>query len=122
MVLAILCIAISVLAVTVSAEDDSSQWNWETYGSGVVLTEYLGSKADVYVPSTITSNGTTYNVIKLGDSIFENNDAINSVTFGKGILEIGDRAFYDCDKLVCALVSEELTKIGNEAFAGCDIR
>ena len=86
-----------------------------------MLTEYLGSKADVYIPSTVEANGNTYPVLKLSDGIFENNDAINSVTVGEGVIEIGAKAFYDCDALVCVLLPESLISIGNEAFAGCDI-
>ncbi|MBO5440664.1 MAG: leucine-rich repeat protein [Clostridia bacterium] len=71
---------------------------------------------DIYVPNKLEVNGEEYTVLKLADSIFENNDAINSVTLASGILEIGAKAFYDCDNLVCILVSEELTTIGAEAF------
>ena len=117
----ILCIASSLVVLASFADDSSVQWSYESYGDGVVLTEYLGNKADVYVPSTIEADGKTLSVLKLGDGLFENNDGINSVTLGAGIAEIGDRVFYDCDKLVCVLVSEELTTIGDEAFSGCDI-
>lgn len=92
-------------------------WEYEIYGDGVTLTKYLGSQTDVYVPSKIGN----YNVVKLADGIFENDDTINSITLGRGILEIGARAFYDCDNLVCILLSEELTAIGANAFDGCDV-
>ena len=108
-------------ASSTSQTDSTGSWKFESYGSGVVITEYLGSKADVYVPSTVEANGHTYPVLKLSDGIFENNDAINSVTVGEGVIEIGAKAFYDCDALVCVLLPESLISIGNEAFAGCDI-
>ena len=119
----LLCIApVAIFAATSTSQVDATgAWEYESYGSGVVLTEYLGSKADVYVPSTVEANGNTYPVLKLSDSIFENNDAINSVTIGEGVIEIGAKAFYDCDALVCILLPESLISIGNEAFAGCDI-
>ena len=119
----LLCIApVAIFAATSTSQVDATgAWEYESYGSGVVLTEYLGSKADVYVPSTVEANGNTYPVLKLSDSIFENNDAINSVTIGEGVIEIGAKAFYDCDALVCVLLPESLISIGNEAFAGCDI-
>ena len=96
-------------------------WEYEAYGDGIALTKYLGLSTDIYVPNKLTVDGTEYPVIKLADSIFENNDAVNSVTLASGILEIGAKAFYDCDNLVCILVSEELQSIGEEAFFGCDI-
>ena len=95
-------------------------WEYEIYGDGVALTKYLGTSTDIYVPNKLEVNGTEYTVLKLADSIFENNDAINSITLASGILEIGAKAFYDCDNLVCILVSEELTTIGAEAFYSCN--
>ena len=109
----------------VTVENSSSQetkvenalWEYEPYGDGIALTKYLGTQvADVYVPNKLGE----YKVIKLAESIFENNDSINSITLASGILEIGNKAFYDCDSLVCILLSEELTTIGAEAFYSCD--
>ena len=94
-------------------------WEYESYGAGVALTKYLGAEVDVLVPSKIEVDGVDTPVLKLGESLFEDNDTINSVTLGKGVLEIGARAFYDCDSLVCILISEELTTIGDEAFYSC---
>ena len=100
-----------------STVQEDGSWEYVSYGDGIALTKYLGSQTDVYVPSKLGD----YAVIKLADGIFENNDTINSVTLGNGILEIGERAFYDCDNLVCILLSEELTTIGADAFNSCDI-
>ena len=105
----------------VALQSKDSEWEYEIYGEGVVLTKYLGTDNDVYVPESIeTKEGDIYHVLKLGDSIFENNDGLNSATLGAGILEIGERAFYDADNMVCVLISEQLTTIGNEAFYSCD--
>ena len=99
---------------------DYSLWEFEPYGEGVALTKYLGTQTDIYVPNKLIAGETEYTVLKLADSLFENNDAVNSITLASGILEIGDKAFYDCDSLVCILLSNELTLIGNEAFYSCD--
>lgn len=99
----------------------SIDWEYEAYRDGIALTKYLGTGVDIYVPNHLEIDGTDYQVLKLADGIFENNDAINSVTLASGILEIGEKAFYDCDNFVCILVSEELTTIGSEAFYSCDV-
>ena len=94
-----LCMVFSMIPIYVSADDvDTSEivkaeWEYEMYGDGVALTAYNGTASDVYVPSTIHIGETEYAVLKLADSIFENNDSLNSVTLGAGILEIGNRAF-----------------------------
>ncbi len=103
-----------------AAESDDGLWEYEAYNDGVVLTAYTGDATDVYVPSNIEVDGEKFAVLKLGDSIFENNDALNSVTLGSGVTEIGNRAFYDADNMVCILLAEDTTTIGAEAFYSCD--
>lgn len=105
---------------TASEEATALKWEYEPYGEGVALTKYLGDSTDVFVPAKIEADGTKYDVIKLGDGIFEDNDALNSVTLADGITEIGARAFYDADALVCIVTNEQLTTIGDEAFYSCD--
>ncbi|MBR3967814.1 MAG: leucine-rich repeat protein [Clostridia bacterium] len=111
---------LTLAMVTIVQASNSEEWEYVPYGDGIELTAYLGEKTDVFVPGTLEISGEKKSVIKLGDSIFENNDSINSVSFGSGILEIGEKAFYDCDNMVCILISEELTTIGAQAFESCD--
>ncbi|MBE6679362.1 MAG: hypothetical protein E7598_02440 [Ruminococcaceae bacterium] len=118
LILTVFVIAFSLC--TSAAESDDGLWVYEPYGDGVVLTEYKGSATDVYVPSNIKADGENLDVVKLGDSIFENNDALNSVTLGAGVTEIGAKAFYDADNMVCILLAEDTTTIGAEAFYACD--
>ena len=103
-----------------AVESDDGLWEYELYGDGVALTEYKGSATDVYVPSNIEVDGEQLDVVKLGDSIFEDNDALNSVTLGTGVTEIGAKAFYDADNMVCILLAEDTTTIGDETFYSCD--
>jgi len=120
-----LCMIFTMLPFYAIAQENVEQttdteWEYSFYGNGVELTAYNGNATDVYIPGSITVDDTEYAVLKLADSIFEDNDSLNSVTLGVGILEIGDRAFYDCDNMVCILLAEETTTIGNEAFYSCD--
>ncbi len=103
-----------------STEEAELLWEYTEVEGGVELTGYKGTSADIYVPSFIEVEGEKINVLKIADGLFKDNDALNSVTLGKGILEIGDEAFYDCDNMVCILISEELTTIGDRAFYSCD--
>ena len=116
------CISYTGMPV-MAAETEGTEvleWEYELYGEGVKLTAFNDSAAtDVYVPSSIEVGGTAYAVIKLGDSIFADNAAINSVTIGAGISEIGESAFANATNLVCVVMPESLTTIGSNAFAGC---
>lgn len=97
-----------------------SEWEYEIYGDGVALTKYNGTETDIYAPSTIEEGDKEYQVIKLGDDLFNNNDGLNSVTLGSGITEIGLRTFYDADNMTCIVTNEDLTIIEDEAFYSCD--
>lgn len=113
--------AVFVLCISAFAlESDDGVWSYTENGDGVTLTAYNGSSADLYVPSSIKVDGESVSVLALGESIFEDNDALNSVTLGAGIVEIGAKAFYDCDNFVCILLAEETTTVGEMAFASCD--
>ena len=108
-------------AVTSTSQDSSELWDWEAYGDGVQPTKYKGTQTDVYVPNKVEKNGTKYSVLKLGDNLFKDNTAINSVTLGEGITEIGASAFSGATNLVCIVTSQTLTTIGDSAFSGCTV-
>ena len=98
----------------VCAEETDGQqgvWTYDTYEydgtSGVVITGYNGSATDIYVPSSIESGETQLPGLKLGDGVFQNNTAVNSVTLGNGIKIIGDNAFCGAAGLVCIVTDEE---------------
>lgn len=123
------CMMISILPAEIIATENTqpdsgasqppageSLWEYSNYADGIQLTAYNGAQTDLYVPAQV--DGKT--VIRLGDGLFENNDAINSVTLAEGIKEIGEKAFFDADNLVCIVASQTLTVIGAEAFSGCD--
>ena len=109
-----------------------SEWEYEkfTYDNqtddtsddilGVVLTKYLGTQTDIYLPDDIEVDGELMPVLKIGKGIFENNDAINSVTLSDSVRVIGERAFYDADNLVCIVTNEKLAELKSSAFGSCD--
>ena len=102
---------------TVTADGtENTEWEYEIYGDGIAVTKYKGDDTDVFVPAEIDG----YDVIKIADGTFKDNDVINSVALSLGITEIGDEAFYDADNLVCIVTTEELVSIGASAFYGCD--
>ena len=53
-------------------------------------------------------------------NVFENCDALTSVTFHEGLVEIGSSTFEDCDALKNFSFPSTLTTIGYDAFHGCD--
>ena len=122
MLMIVLTLPMGVFAVSAETQTNSQQSLWETevWGDGVTVTKYNGTATDILVPATLTVNGVEKKVLKLGNELFDDNDAINSVTLAEGITEIGEKTFYDADALVCIVTNQTLTTIGDEAFAGCD--
>ena len=103
------------------------------------------SAMDVIVPASITKNGKTYTVTKIGASAFFRNLSIRSiiiadtvteiesaafsgctglgsVTLGKGLKSIGNLAFYNCAHLGNIIIPKSVTSIGKNIFKNCDIQ
>ena len=74
---------------------------------------------DIVIPSTVTYEGTTYNVTAIGTHAFSNVQALKSVTIGNGVTTIEDMAFYACKNLATINIPNSVTTIGTMAFHSC---
>ena len=79
------------------------------------IDHYNGTAADVSIPATIGDK----TVSEVGNSAFENNDDVVSITFSEGNIKIGNYTFNDCDLLEEIHFSSTITTIGNFAFNNC---
>ena len=72
---------------------------------------------DLIIPSTISYNGTTYNVTSIGDRAFYYCSGLTSVTIPNSVTSIGEGAFYECSGLT-SIVSNAVVPpaLGNEVF------
>ena len=105
--------------------------NYEVVGytgssTAVTIPEYYNSKPVVGIVSGVFKDNATLTSISaglflqtIGDSAFENCDALTSV-YIPGLLTIGDKAFYDCDGLTSFSMTSSVTTVGEDAFAYCD--
>ena len=114
-----------------------------TYEDSLV-TGYIGTAAEVYIPYSHREDGTKVRVTGIKDGAFRNNttikivhipatcvsfgnDAFNGAInlertvfdYGTNLETIGDNCFYNCNKLEAFEVSNNLTKIGDYAFYNC---
>ena len=72
------------------------------------------------IPSTVTSNGTTYNVVEIGYLAFYNCDNLTSISLPNSIDSIGVRAFNGCTNLTSVTIPDVTSiVIGGNAFQGC---
>ena len=123
------------IAATVNAED--ANYKYITNGSAIAITDYIGSSADVTIPSTINSMPVTIihdafsfngfvtsvtipdSVTNLAGSTFMYCTNLSSVTIPASVTRIGDSVFNNCHSLTSVTIPANVTRIGDSAFADC---
>lgn len=83
-----------------------------------VINSYSGNENDVYVPSTLTYNSKTYNIVKINQSAFANNQYIKKLYIDENVTTIGTSAFDQCSNLKEIVLPNSLEKIDSYAFSG----
>ena len=101
----------------IDQENPSSDFEYaENEDGSVTITKYIGTDADVVIPSTIDDK----NVTIIGPYAFwEAREFLNSVTMPDTITQIGQCAFDACKKLTTVALSQNLTHIEIAAFINC---
>lgn len=89
-------------------------FKFDEYSDRVVLTQYIGTEAEVFIPDTIKGKP----VIGFG-TIFKGNMNIVSVHIGEYCREIVDNAFTDCYNLQRVQIDAGVKSIGKLAFFRC---
>ncbi|HIU40271.1 MAG TPA: leucine-rich repeat protein [Candidatus Aphodocola excrementigallinarum] len=80
------------------------------------IVEFLSDGAQpnkVYIPEQIDN----YNVISLGDNLFENNDFISSIVIPSSVVEIGNNTFKNANIKTIDMKADSIS-VGNYAFYG----
>lgn len=80
---------------------------------------YYMYKDDLVIPETVTHEGVTYTVTRVGDEACYTCFGLTSVSIPKTVKEIGEDAFYSCSYLTSVTLCEGLVKIGKFAFGEC---
>ena len=71
------------------------------------------------IPSTISYNGTTYNVTSIRGSAFSGCSSLTSINIPESVTSIGGSAFEYCSSLTSINIPESVTSIGDSVFIGC---
>ena len=101
---------ISGSSVTVTYPGNS----WDYLYSG-----YTKPTGSLEIPSSVTYNGTTYSVTKIGIYAFYYCSGLTSVTIPNTVTSIGGGTFYGCSGLTTVTIPTSVTSIGDYAFQGC---
>ena len=74
---------------------------------------------EVFIPSTVINEGTTYQVTRIGKNAFAYCSDLTLIGIPEGVTEIAQNGFTGCSKLENIDLPNSLVKIGNFAFYGC---
>lgn len=84
------------------------------------VSSYLGKKADVEIPASLSSGRDTLPITRIGKGAFKYNQYVERVTIPNSVTTIADSAFFDCYNLVSVNLPESLKTIGDYAFMQCN--
>ena len=111
-----LALLVSVSASAYDAVINGIYYNFSDGKAIVTSGEYSGS---VVIPESVTSNGTTYSVTRIGMSAFQECTNLTSVTIPNSVTSIGGSAFRGCSGLTSVTIPNSVTYIDSQAFSGC---
>ena len=107
-----------------TAGDFNIEKPYSSYGSSeVTVKEYTGKDTNITLPSTVTYNGTEYQVTAVGSNVLKKlagTEGIDlTVTIPEGYTTIEGNAFQNCYGLKSIAIPASVTKIQYNAFEGC---
>ncbi|HNX16245.1 MAG TPA: leucine-rich repeat domain-containing protein [Bacilli bacterium] len=83
--------------------------------TGYIVTSYGGNAANVIIPSYCNSKP----VLEIGEYLFANNGAIQSVTMPSMLVKINMAAFKNAAQLSSIVIPDNVTLIDTDAFSDC---
>ena len=95
-------------------ESPVEDFEYQEYGDGIAITEYIGDDKDVVIPSKIEGMPVT----TIGRAFY--NKEIESVYMPDSITYISVDAFFNCDNLTSIRFSKNLEVIDIQAFYSCN--
>lgn len=94
----------------------SNDFKYYTYMDKVYITDYIGDSKSIIVPATIGECP----VVSVGNSVFSNNQNLESVIFSEGIKKIENEVLLNCDNLLSVIIPDSVTEIGTMFAYGND--
>ncbi|MBO7124438.1 MAG: leucine-rich repeat domain-containing protein, partial [Bacteroidales bacterium] len=106
-------------------EEPDFQYEINSDGRTVTLTKARDGIEVANIPSSVTINGNTYTVTKIGERAFAFDipisDKLTSVSIPNTVTSIGDEAFLGCTSITSIIIPNSVTSIGESAFAFCPL-
>ncbi|MBE7090585.1 MAG: hypothetical protein E7363_01565 [Clostridiales bacterium] len=89
-------------------------------GIATVVEQSRNIAGNITIPASVTYNGTTYTVTRIGSSAFNNCDSLTEIVIPNSVTSIGSDAFSSCDSLTEIVIPDSVTSIGSDAFNSCN--
>ena len=80
---------------------------------------YTKPTGSLTIPSSVSYDGNTYPVTRIGYKAFHSCSGLTSVTIPNSVTSIGDEAFHRCSGLTSITIPNSVTAIDGGAFYGC---
>ena len=105
---------------TISFASNNMKYEFEVSGDDYEVTLVKGKDvANVTIPKSITYNGVTYKIDKIGENAFKGCTKLKTVTIGENVEEIGENAFRGCTNLKKVVIGKNVEEIDDYAFYNC---
>ena len=92
---------------------------YDGFDDGNAWISWGGDTKHATIPSSVTYEGKSYRVTRIGDSAFKNCTGLTSVSIPSSVKTIGDFAFSGCSGLTSITIPNSVTSIGDYAFQNC---
>lgn len=101
--------------VQATLDDIVYRWDPDDVEAGAEVIGYEGDGGAIEIPDTITRDGVNYDVVAIGDHVFESS-RISEVAFGENLQTIGPAAFA-LNQLTKLVFPDSVIEIASTAFA-----
>ena len=99
---------------------DATSKTVEVTYQGIYWSEYSNEyTGDVVIPKSVTYNGRTYSVTRIGLYAFSGCKSLASIEIPSSVTSIRDYAFKECTSLTSIVIGNSVASIGSQAFYGC---
>jgi len=107
-----------------NADGITIYYNWINEQTELEVTYHNYSASNSYsgnviIPQTVTYQGATYSVTKIGNNAFYRCRGLTSVTIPNSVTSIGWQAFQECSGLTSLTIPNSVTSIESNTFYGC---
>ncbi len=84
--------------------------------SGYEVCGYEGDATELVIPDNISNKPVT----AIQPEVFKGNSTLQTLTIGSNVTDIGESAFEDCDALTAVVLPNSVEYVHARAFRGCD--